>query len=299
MTCHSLNGLSRAAAPLVGAKARGLAQLQLTQIPVPDAIILDAQEFAFFQQHNELSHEAVATVQSFVQRQAEAGCLPLVSIRCEAKSLHGNYKQLGVPHSLLNVGVRHLSRNDIREFGIDDPDGFWRSLNDHYDRRLEQLVGQSLAGMMTGATIAEEIVTLIRLVYQRFLSFAPVDGANSFPTSLIVQQMVYGNWNRRSGNGFCCTVNPHTRVDDDFGVFLPCQQGFGLVKGQWGDSERAFADVRALNPAAYSELKRILRQLNQQFGEYQYIEYTIQDCQVFVLDHTNRVVKHPVPVSTI
>ena len=50
-------------------------------------------------------------------------------------------------------------------------------------------------------------------------------------TAVIIQAMVYGNYNERSGAGVCFTRNPQTGVKEIYGDYLPKSEGEDVVAG--------------------------------------------------------------------
>ncbi len=219
----------------------------------------------------------------------------MVSIRCEAKHVHTHdYRRLGVPHTLLNVGIRQCSKGAMSHCSPENIERMSALLVNNYRCRLSLLEEQvGPLGLGEDASWFEETLMLLEAIYAQLRLVA--QAGSLFPTSIIVQRMVFGNLTPASGSGFVCSHNPFTQIDDDFGVFLPCQQGFSLKGGRWGDNEVAFGDLREINPRAYFQIKGISYCLSRAFGGYRHIEFTIEDKSVYVLDHTTRDVTHQVP----
>ncbi|MBI4287421.1 MAG: pyruvate, phosphate dikinase [Chloroflexi bacterium] len=100
-------------------------------------------------------------------------------------------------------------------------------------------------------------------------------------TAAIIQAMVMGNLNQRSGTGVVFTRNPVTGVPELYGEYIPQAQGDDLVSGQ--KTPQKVDALREQLPQAYEELVRIGRKLETHFKDMQDIEFTVEDGQLYML----------------
>ncbi|MBM2832283.1 MAG: pyruvate, phosphate dikinase [Dehalococcoidia bacterium] len=112
--------------------------------------------------------------------------------------------------------------------------------------------------------------------YRRLNNISPELG-----TAAVVQAMVFGNRNERSGTGVVFSRNPTTGEPGLFGEYLAKAQGEDIVSGQ-----RTPSPVKLLQqdmPAIYAELEEKVEALEAHFREMQDIEFTVEDGRLFIL----------------
>src|SRR5207253_10793038 len=114
------------------------------------------------------------------------------------------------------------------------------------------------------------------LVYRR-LNTIP----DAWGTAVNVQAMVFGNMGPDSGTGVAFTRDLATGDTVFYGEFLMNAQGEDVVAGT-----RTPLPISALekeNPAAFAELVKVRRTLEQHYREMMDIEFTIQQGKLFML----------------
>ncbi len=148
----------------------------------------------------------------------------------------------------------------------------------------------SMPGMMdTILNIGDkdEMESAIRRIFESWDNMRAVEyrRINNIPASLgtaaIVQAMVYGNRDEKSGTGVVFTRNPSTGEPGLFGEYLPKAQGEALVSGA-----RTPAPISALKsamPDCYRELEDIGKKLESYFRDMQDIEFTIESDKLYML----------------
>jgi len=100
-------------------------------------------------------------------------------------------------------------------------------------------------------------------------------------TAVTVQAMVFGNGGLTSGAGVAFSRDPSTGLPTPMIDLVLDAQGEDVVSGRrTPDTEQTIA--RAL-PAVARELGDIFKQLEQEFGDVQDIEFTIQDGKLWIL----------------
>jgi pyruvate,orthophosphate dikinase len=100
-------------------------------------------------------------------------------------------------------------------------------------------------------------------------------------TAVTVQAMVFGNGGLSSGAGVAFSRDPSTGKPHPMIDLVLDAQGEDVVSGRrTPDTEETFA--RSL-PAAATELNDILKRLEQEFGDVQDVEFTIEDGKLWIL----------------
>lgn len=100
-------------------------------------------------------------------------------------------------------------------------------------------------------------------------------------TAVVVQAMVFGNLDAKSGTGVLFSRNPVTGVDEPFGEWLPRGQGEDVVSGTC-NAEPISALAGEL-PIVYHELMAAARTLERLNADIQDIEYTVEDGRLWLL----------------
>ena len=112
--------------------------------------------------------------------------------------------------------------------------------------------------------------------YRRLYGF---DG--DMGTAVTVQQMVFGNGGGTSGSGVGFTRDPDSGEKRLYFDFLFNSQGEDVVSGRMpgSDAERLFSAL----PETGQELLSVCSALEQEFGDVQEFEFTIQDGVLYIL----------------
>ena len=102
-------------------------------------------------------------------------------------------------------------------------------------------------------------------------------------TAVIIQEMVFGNMNERSGTGVVFSHNPNNGNPGLYGDFLPMAQGEDIVSGSCVPlSINSMLDDMKFKRCG-KELKAYISRLIREFKTIQDIEFTIQDGKLFIL----------------
>lgn len=112
--------------------------------------------------------------------------------------------------------------------------------------------------------------------YRRLNRISPTLG-----TAAIVQAMVYGNRDDKSGTGVVFTRNPSTGERGLFGEYLIKAQGEDLVSGV--RTPKPVAALASEMPEAYQELDRMAQKLEEHFRDMQDIEFTVESGKLYIL----------------
>jgi pyruvate,orthophosphate dikinase len=104
-------------------------------------------------------------------------------------------------------------------------------------------------------------------------------------TAVNVQAMVFGNLGEDCATGVAFTRNPATGTAELYGEFLTNAQGEDVVAGV--RTPEPIAELAKKQPAAYAELVRVAKLLEDHFRDMQDLEFTIQKGQLFMLQTRN------------
>ena len=100
-------------------------------------------------------------------------------------------------------------------------------------------------------------------------------------TAVNVQSMVFGNLGPDSGTGVCFTRNPSTGELGDYGDYLTNAQGEDVVAGI--RNTLSLADMEQIDPAAYTELRQVMRRLETHYRDLCDIEFTVERGKLWML----------------
>jgi pyruvate, orthophosphate dikinase len=104
-------------------------------------------------------------------------------------------------------------------------------------------------------------------------------------TAANVQAMVFGNMGDTSATGVGFTRNPSTGERVFWGEFLVNAQGEDVVAGI--RTGRPIADLEAIMPDAYRQLRDITSSLEKHYRDMQDFEFTIENGKLFMLQTRN------------
>jgi len=108
---------------------------------------------------------------------------------------------------------------------------------------------------------------------------------NNMGTAVVIQEMVFGNFNEQSGTGVLFTRTPSTGEDKIFGEVLLNAQGEDIVAGI-----RTPDNIELLKnsmPDIYNQLVETAKKLEKHNRDMQDIEFTIENSKLFILQTRN------------
>ncbi|MFC1969891.1 pyruvate, phosphate dikinase [Chloroflexota bacterium] len=112
--------------------------------------------------------------------------------------------------------------------------------------------------------------------YRRINKIPPTLG-----TAAIVQSMVYGNRDERSGTGVVFSRNPSTGEKGIFGEYIVKAQGEELVSGV--RTPKPISTLKSTMPEIYAELEKVANKLESHFCDMQDIEFTVESGKLYIL----------------
>lgn len=101
--------------------------------------------------------------------------------------------------------------------------------------------------------------------------------SDSWGTAVVIQQMVFGNFNNSSGSGVMFTRNPSTGEPSLYGDYLVNAQGEDVVAGV--RTPDSIYDHKGLLP----RLQSVAKLLEERYRDMQDVEFTVQDGELFIL----------------
>ena len=109
--------------------------------------------------------------------------------------------------------------------------------------------------------------------------------ADNLGTAVNVQTMVFGNLGESSATGVGFTRDPATGEKVFYGEFLVNAQGEDVVAGI--RTPKPIAELEALMPPVYNQLREITTRLEQHYRDVQDFEFTIQKGKLYMLQTRN------------
>ncbi len=110
---------------------------------------------------------------------------------------------------------------------------------------------------------------------------------NDMGTAVIIQSMVFGNFNDKSGSGVMFTRNPDSGDKKVFGDFLTNCQGEDVVAGHITAPPISMMQKNPNFKKLYNELVGIGKKLEVANKDMQDIEFTVEDGELFILQTRN------------
>ena len=148
----------------------------------------------------------------------------------------------------------------------------------------------SMPGMMdTVLNISglSEVRAAIRRIFEswdnlRAIEYRRINNISSdMGTAAVVQAMVFGNKDAKSGTGVVFSRNPSTGEKGLFGEYIQCAQGEAIVSGS--TTPVPVAQLESVMPKMYKELLQKVALLEAHFRDMQDIEFTIESEKLYIL----------------
>lgn len=120
----------------------------------------------------------------------------------------------------------------------------------------------------------------------RAIKYRKLEGiSDDLGTAVNVQEMVYGNWNDKSGSGVLFSRNPINGENELTGEYLLNAQGEDVVAGI--RTAPAIATLKKDMPNVYDELYEIAKNMEKHYRDMQDMEFTIENGKLFILQTRN------------
>lgn len=297
----------------LGGKGYGLWEMAKSGLPVPPALVIPTN---FCVEYMSAPKKVMGWVADRLEEVDKffvdsMGYVPLRSVRSGAR-----VSMPGMMDTILNVGL-HDSTLDHWKTKIGDA-----CATDSYERLIEmygsvvddidrpEFDGKNLAerlelyeyftnegfpdpkAQMLGAIEAvfkswnNERAKVYRKMHQ-----IPED----WGTAVVIQAMVFGNYNDQSATGVLFTRNPDNGLAKITGEFLVNAQGEDVVAGI--KTPQPLEEMDSWNPTVYSELCQTVLALEESRKDVQDVEFTIQDGKLYILQTRNAKRSAPAAVK--
>lgn len=139
--------------------------------------------------------------------------------------------------------------------------------------------------------VKEQILMAVDSIFnswnnERAILYRQLNGIDdNMGTAVVVQEMVFGNFNQRSGTGVVFSRNPSTGENKIFGEYLICAQGEDIVAGV--RTPEPIQKLKEEMPKIYEELCENIDKLEKHNKDMQDIEFTIENEKLYILQTRN------------
>lgn len=283
-----LDGSAALSEELLGNKGYGIDRMRRHGLAVPPAFCITTEvcadwfadpERAVDSVLGQTIREKLAWLESETGRTFGRGPRPLlVSVRSGAAQ-----SMPGMLDTVLDLGIndaveRALAQLHTPEFAHDTRRRFTqmyrRIVVGDADIAVPDDPYDQLRGAISGVFAAWSSERAV--AYRRHRGLDHIGG-----TAVVVQAMVFGNMDHRSGTGVLFSRNPMTGAAEPFGEWLPGGQGDDVVSGTF-DVE-PIARLRLAQPAVYRELITAAETLERLATDIQDIEFTVEAGTLWLL----------------
>jgi len=281
---HPLAREDETSADVIGGKAHGLAVLRRLGLPVPPGFVIGTGACRAFLRDGRLPDglddelkAAVADLEAATRRRLGGPERPLaVSVRSGARE-----SMPGMMTTVLNLGLTAAATT-----GLAAETGDARFALDSRRRFLS-----SFAAAATGPPATDDATEHLRLAIAavfaswdtpRAREYRDLHGMRHDPgTAVVVQAMVYGNRDHRSGTGVAFSRNPNTGERVPFGEVLFGHQGEDVVSGR--SLTRPLSDLADREPEVWSGLRAALSRVEEHYRDACYLEFTFETGELWLL----------------
>lgn len=265
-----------------GNKTKGIKEAAQLGFRIPEGFIVSAETYDYYKESLSLPKDFSFELSSNIEKLGEivgkvfgsTNYYPplLVSVRCGEKR-----QEDYLPQSLINIGL---------PASYDENNEFLSSLDSNRRMMLDMLVSNTQDDISYFCDLEpiEQIEQLIIFIYKRFIA-TESEGLAISDHSLLIQQMVYGDLNSFSVSGSAYTRNPYTLAEEDYGKYIKKSGHF--INFIETDKKNDLSELKIEMPRVYYELKGIFSTLEEHYKEARYVEYIIEDGQVYILQNSS------------
>ncbi|GLP73003.1 pyruvate, phosphate dikinase [Mycobacterium antarcticum] len=269
---------------VIGGKGRAIAAMVSRGLPVPPAFCVTAEwcdgcaedHIAIVDRLWPDVLDGLAVLERQTGGTFGSGPRPLLlSVRSS-----GATSMPGMLDTVLNVGVDDAV---LEALGDRHSDRFATDIRDRFRRGYRRAVPDEPLDQLRGALVA----VVASWSSSRVGTYRAHHGLQRGDIAIVVQAMVFGNLDARSGTGVLFTRDPATGASEPFGEWLPAAQGDDVVSGT-SDCEPLSA-MRDRLPDAYRELIEAGAALERLSADVQDVEFTVESSRLWLLQ--SRVAK--------
>ncbi|MGK5551993.1 pyruvate, phosphate dikinase [Actinomadura kijaniata] len=281
-------------AETLGGKAHGLVLLHRLGLRVPPAFaVTTAACRAFLQDGSRptgLDEElaaAVAGLERSTGRVFGGPRRPLaVSVRSGAA-----VSMPGMMTTILNLGLTTEATEGLaaetgdRPFALDCRSRFLASFAAAME--AAEGLGRERRGRPVPDDAARQLEWAVEAVFAswdtpRARTYRTLNGIpHDLGTAVVVQRMVFGNRDARSGTGVAFSRDPNTGENVPYGEVLFGHQGDDVVSG--GSATRPLGELAEREPGVWAELLDALRRVEGHYRDACYVEFTFEAGELWIL----------------
>lgn len=286
---------------ILGGKGYGLNQMMLSGVPVPPGYIITTEACREYMQDPEMmmaliKKEVIPTIKKGLTK--EFGYMPLVSVRSGAK-----FSMPGMMDTILNVGLTPDNAGVVWSKRLPG-----KCVEDSL-KRLIEMYGSVVNGIerkkFEGRTSAERWVFYKAEVGEEFPDadeqlYGAIEAvfkswnndraktyrklnklSNDLGTAVVVQAMVFGNMNDKSGTGVAFSRDYSTGENVLVGDWLINGQGEDVVAGIRNTTPLSQMAIDL--PSVATKLFKIIAALEKKERDMVDVEFTVQDGELYIL----------------
>lgn len=282
-----LDGTSTLPRKILGNKGYGINAMRREALPVPPAFCITTEVCARYFENPDATTTAIRAevrdklrwLEQETSRTFGAGPRPLlVSVRSGAA-----LSMPGMLDTVLDLGIDDGVEAALADLHTPDFAADTRKRFCHMYRRI-------VLGDADGDVPVEPIAQLggaIGAVFSswnssRAVAYRKHHGLSELGgTAVVVQAMVFGNMDAKSGTGVLFSRNPMTGAEEPFGEWLPCGQGEDVVSGTFDVDPVSV--LREEQPEVFDELMAASSKLEGIARDVQDIEFTVEQGKLWLL----------------
>lgn len=322
---YSFNEGNKSMINLLGGKGGNLAEMTKIGLPIPEGIIISTQACKDYYKDGEkiskvLEDEILVKLDELQKQTGKnfGGKNPLlVSVRSGAP-----ISMPGMMDTILNLGLNDKTAQYMIEI-FKDSDFVYQSYyrfiqmfseivmgidkeiffdlkkemleKDNYTHQQLIKAGKEKYREITGHDFPEEpkeqLFMAINAIFKSwnnerakiYRNIHKID--DNLGTAVVVQQMVFGNLNEKSGTGVAFTRDPSSGENHIFGEYLLKAQGEDIVAGI--RTPEPIEKLKEQLPDVYIEFSKLAKKLEQHNKDMQDIEFTIENGKLYLLQTRN------------
>jgi pyruvate,orthophosphate dikinase len=269
---------------LLGGKGASLVEMMALGAPVPPGFVITTEACAAYAEEGGLPQAlldgldaAIAAIESGLGRHYGDAAEPLlVSVRSGAP-----VSMPGMMDTILNVG---LSPRTLQ--GFVDGHGGDEELGRNCFERLRKMYAASVPDGELPDDPRAQLEHSIAAVFESWNSsraklYRRFNKLEDTGTAVVVQAMVFGNGDERSGTGVVFTRDPSTGEPRLYGDFLGCAQGEDVVAGSHNTAD--IDGMAAVLPECHAELVELAAKIETSFRDMCEIEFTVEGGRLWLL----------------
>ncbi|MBP2330512.1 pyruvate,orthophosphate dikinase [Kibdelosporangium banguiense] len=280
-----ISALLEETAEMVGSKAHGLVVLHRLGLPVPAGFVVTTEACRAFLRDGRLPGglddelaTAIADLEAATGRHFGGAQVPLaVSVRSGA-----SVSMPGMMNTILNLGLTSEATA-----GLAAETGDARFALDSRQRFLSSFASAITSDRPIPDDAAQQLELAVETVFSswdtpRARTYRELhDIPHHLGTAVIVQTMVFGNRDDRSGTGVAFSRDPNTGANVPFGEVLFGHQGEEVVSGR--SLTRPLHELADREPAVWAGLLDALSRTEGHYRDACYVEFTFQAGELWIL----------------